>query len=557
MALIKSHIVYVGDRRVHYRRSGAGPAVVLLHLSPSWARALDSYTSAFAETGTAIAFDTPGYGLSDPLDIDQPTIGDFADALRDTLDAIGISQCALFGSHTGATIAIEFALRYPERCSVAVFDGYPGFTAAQRADYLAHHFDPYVPRADGSHLLETWHKFRSVFLFSPPYAVGKDNRADRVPPSPARTQDGVLPRLMAGARYTHAYRAVFQYDGLSRVGELKVPTCFAARHGDSLMQSLDHLSALPATCWIERLPSAEGAAAERYTEILNRHPAQDAPPRQGSSAPVSDGTALRYLDIDGKQVAVRRNGRGEGIPLIVIPHLPGGADAWESLLPKFAGSRVVYAVDLPDNGDSDNSTSPPSVEAYARDLGAILTALEADRVALLGHGGGASVATSFAVEHPDRVDRLILSGPMCLSDQERQAIGPQYADPIEPSADGTHLIKLWFSLRNQQLFWPWYDERMETIRHAEPQVDPGRLTEQATAILKHYDRFAAIYEALFAYPLPNALRSVTAPTLVCSAPSDVFHEFSENAAAQVPGAKIAILDEGADALASAVNSFLA
>ena len=83
---IKSHIVYVGDRRVHYRRAGTGPAVVMLHLSPSWAKSLDGYTAAFAEHGAAIAIDTPGYGLSDPLDIESPDIGDFADALRDTLD---------------------------------------------------------------------------------------------------------------------------------------------------------------------------------------------------------------------------------------------------------------------------------------------------------------------------------------------------------------------------------------------------------------------------------------------------------------------------------------
>ena len=295
MGHIKSHIVYVGDRRVHYRRAGTGPAVVMLHLSPSWAKSLDGYTAAFAAHGTAIALDTPGYGLSDPLDIENPEIGDFADALRDTLDTLGITQCALFGSHTGATIAAEFALRYPARCSVAVFDGYPGFTAAQRADYLAHHFGAYVPRADGGHLLETWHKMRSVFLFSPPFAVSKANRADRAPLSPDRTQDVVLPRLMAGTGYMHAYRGVFEYDGLSRLKDLEVPTCFAARRGDSLIQALDRLGDLPACCWMERLPRSETEAAARYGAIIRDHvPTGDAPDATGPLSPATTEVSYRW-----------------------------------------------------------------------------------------------------------------------------------------------------------------------------------------------------------------------------------------------------------------------
>ncbi len=62
--VIHSHFVTVGTRRVHYRRAGSGPLVIMLHPSPSWAKALDPYTRVFAERFTAIAMDTPGYGHS-------------------------------------------------------------------------------------------------------------------------------------------------------------------------------------------------------------------------------------------------------------------------------------------------------------------------------------------------------------------------------------------------------------------------------------------------------------------------------------------------------------
>src|SRR6266568_2915859 len=119
------HFVTVGARRVHYTRAGSGPAVVLLHESPCSARSLDIPQGVVARQFTAIAPDTPGFGLSDPLLLAQPEIADFADALAETLTALGIAQTAVYGRHTGASIAVEFARRHPDRCSVAVADGYP------------------------------------------------------------------------------------------------------------------------------------------------------------------------------------------------------------------------------------------------------------------------------------------------------------------------------------------------------------------------------------------------------------------------------------------------
>ena len=146
MTRITRHFVTVGTRRVHYRRAGSGPPVVMLHPSPSCSGSLTGTIDVFAKAFTAIALDTPGYGLSDLLPMEQPEIPDFAEALAETLDALGIERCGVFGSHTGASIAIEFIRRYPERASITVFDGYPGYTDDYRADMLESYLPPYVPK---------------------------------------------------------------------------------------------------------------------------------------------------------------------------------------------------------------------------------------------------------------------------------------------------------------------------------------------------------------------------------------------------------------------------
>ena len=112
---IKRHYAYAGERRIHYRRAGSGPPIVLLHASPGSSWGLESLMLKLADTHTVVALDSPGYGESAELAVDQPMIGDYADAMPATLDALGLDQVDLFGSHTGAAIAMETAVRYPER----------------------------------------------------------------------------------------------------------------------------------------------------------------------------------------------------------------------------------------------------------------------------------------------------------------------------------------------------------------------------------------------------------------------------------------------------------
>ena len=69
---VTKHFVTVGQRRVHYHRAGEGPAVALLHASPCSAKVLRLPLEVFAQRFTAIAFDTPGFGLSDLLPVERP-----------------------------------------------------------------------------------------------------------------------------------------------------------------------------------------------------------------------------------------------------------------------------------------------------------------------------------------------------------------------------------------------------------------------------------------------------------------------------------------------------
>ncbi len=98
-----------------YRAAGEGPPLVLLHGigsgSGSWVHQLASLKSRYA----VVACDAPGYGESTPLAPATPEAADYAAALADFLDALGLTRVSLVGHSLGAIMAAAFARRHPER----------------------------------------------------------------------------------------------------------------------------------------------------------------------------------------------------------------------------------------------------------------------------------------------------------------------------------------------------------------------------------------------------------------------------------------------------------
>ena len=63
-----------------------------------------------------IVYDLRGHGRTEaPADLDTYTMAAYADDLRDLLDALGIARAHVLGSSFGGMVALEFALRCPER----------------------------------------------------------------------------------------------------------------------------------------------------------------------------------------------------------------------------------------------------------------------------------------------------------------------------------------------------------------------------------------------------------------------------------------------------------
>lgn len=126
--------------RIHYKRLGSGPTLILLlHGSFLSLRSWSQVMQPLAEQATVVAFDRPVCGLtSRPLPRGKGDALYSADAQSDLvatlIDKLGFEQAILIGNSTGGTIALLTALRHPERVRGLVLVGpmiYSGYATSQ------------------------------------------------------------------------------------------------------------------------------------------------------------------------------------------------------------------------------------------------------------------------------------------------------------------------------------------------------------------------------------------------------------------------------------------
>lgn len=129
-------------------------ALFCFHLSPVSGAIYDRLLVEMGRDRLTVAPDTPGYGASDAPGA-APEIADYAAAMGDALDALGVAEADCIGYHTGSKIALELALQRPAAVRHLILISAPVYDQAELARMRAE-FAPMLLREDGSHLVDYW-----------------------------------------------------------------------------------------------------------------------------------------------------------------------------------------------------------------------------------------------------------------------------------------------------------------------------------------------------------------------------------------------------------------
>jgi len=263
--IVKRRFADIAEGQIHYREAGQGGVpLVMLHASPTSSKSLEALIAAMGETRRTIAPDTRGNGDSTPLPMAQPEIPDLARATIEFLDVMGLDRIDLFGTHTGASTAMEIAIAQPQRVRRLILGGMGLYTPEDQKEYLDVYAPDVRPDLNGGHINWAWHFCRDMQLFWPWFKRDAEHRRPLGLPTAEGLHDIVVEVLKSITTFNLSYRAAFRHPKRTRLPLLTVPTLMTVAEGDMLAPHLDEMvSLVPGSRQIITPPygTPEGAAA--------------------------------------------------------------------------------------------------------------------------------------------------------------------------------------------------------------------------------------------------------------------------------------------------------
>ena len=100
---------------------------------------------------------------------------------------------------------------------------------------------------------------------------------------------------------------------------------------------------------------------------------------------------------------------GSGPTLVLVHALGGDADQWPYCFKDLSANHRVVALELLGFGRSDKPTITYRIAGFVEVLEGFLKALGIEHASFLGHSLGGWIVAAFALQFPDKVDKLILN----------------------------------------------------------------------------------------------------------------------------------------------------
>jgi pimeloyl-ACP methyl ester carboxylesterase/DNA-binding winged helix-turn-helix (wHTH) protein len=164
----------------------------------------------------------------------------------------------------------------------------------------------------------------------------------------------------------------------------------------------------------------------RFVGEVREEPSQAGAPTVAAAAPAAAAPTQEVTFCrasDGVNLAVATAGSGfpvlkTGTWLTHVEH-DWQSPIWSPLLQQLSARFRLIRQDPRGCGLSDRAPADISFEGFVRDLEAVADGFGLERFALLGISQGAAVSVAYAVRHPERVARLVLSGGYPLGTRNR------------------------------------------------------------------------------------------------------------------------------------------
>ena len=236
---------------------------------------------------------------------------------------------------------------------------------------------------------------------------------------------------------------------------------------------------------------------------------------------LSDGAALYYET------------HGSGPPLFLVPGLGGDGRFWAANVGELARHFTVIVHDHRGTARSTLSKIAYSVEQMADDALQLIDGLGFERVHWCGHSTGGAMGQVLAIDHPDRIDRLVLSATWAKTDAFFRRLFEVRSLTLKELGPAAYLKGSALALNMPS----WVRDHDVELAAAEAKADetipvPEIVLSRIAAIVSHDRR--------------EQLQRVRAPTLAICARDDMVTPlyFTEELVRLIPGARAYVLPDG-------------
>jgi pimeloyl-ACP methyl ester carboxylesterase len=246
---------------------------------------------------------------------------------------------------------------------------------------------------------------------------------------------------------------------------------------------------------------------------------------------------MPLASVAGRNVYYESYGNAPGNPLVLVMGMAGSCKGWLALqVPEFSDRHRTLIFENRGVGKSEDPGGPFTTADLADDLAGLLDALALERVDILGVFMGGMTAQEFAIRHPARLGRLILTGTYARPDAKRRLLLHTWQAMARAGAGPEVFL-------GERLLWTLQDETLEQSDLIEamaasfpgdsPPISAEILIRQCDACLAH-DSF-------------DRLREIPHPTLILCGRQDQLTppKLHRELADEIPNARLVTLGYGA------------
>lgn len=183
------------------------------------------------------------------------------------------------------------------------------------------------------------------------------------------------------------------------------------------------------------------------------------------------------VELNGIDLYYEVHGRGE--PLVLIHGGLGNAGYWSNQIERFAQKYQVIALDSRGHGRSTFNEEPISYALMTSDVLALMDYLEIEKANIVGWSDGGIIGLELAINHPDRVNRIVAYG----ANYDLSGLRSDIGESVRFNAYIEQAAADYQTLSPDPTRWDAFLENIGTMWATEPNYTPAQLATITTPIL--------------------------------------------------------------------------